>query len=188
MGSMTHTSLIIIDMLNDFLDRWTDTDREQLIRYTNELAAACRSVGIPIIWVRQEFREDLTDAFLEMRDKGISMTIAGTRGAQIHADLKRLENEPVIIKKRYSAFFKTHLDNLLSDLNIGRVILAGVNTHACIRMAGIDAYQRDFRVIIADQCTDSVDPEHAVVSLNYMRNKIAAVMSNEEIKRAIGAP
>ncbi|WP_353827742.1 hypothetical protein [Mesorhizobium sp.] len=25
-------------------------------------------------------------------------------------------------------------------------MLCGVNTHACIRMAAVDAYQRDFRV------------------------------------------
>jgi nicotinamidase-related amidase len=182
---MTHTCLIVIDMLNDFLDRWTDAERGQLIQHINELAGLCRSKGMPIIWVRQEFEENLEDAFLEMRDKDISVTIAGTRGAQIHAGIERRDTEPVIVKKRYSAFFNTNLDELLKDLGVGRVILAGVNTHACIRMAAIDAYQRDLRVIIADQCTDSVDPEHAAVSLNYMRDKIAVVMSNDEIERSV---
>ena len=182
---MTSTCLIVIDMLNDFLDRWTDADRDRLIQHTNELAELCRSKSIPIIWVRQEFQENLEDAFLEMRDKRISVTIAGTRGAQIHAGIERHDCEPVIVKKRYSAFFNTNLDELLTELSVGRVILAGVNTHACIRMAAIDAYQRDLRVIIADQCTDSIDQEHAAVSLNYMRGKIAEVMSNDEIERLI---
>ncbi|WP_353682583.1 isochorismatase family protein [Mesorhizobium sp.] len=40
-------------------------------------------------------------------------------------------------------------------------MLCGVNTHACIRMAAVDAYQRDFRVVLAEECVGSYDAEHA---------------------------
>ena len=46
-------------------------------------------------------------------------------------------------KKRYSAFFKTGLDQTLDLLKPVVLVLAGVNTHACVRMTAIDAYQRD---------------------------------------------
>lgn len=178
---MPKTALLIIDMLNDFLDRWSDEARAELIENTNALIGIAREHGLPVIWVRQAFKPDLSDAFLEMRDKQIAVTIEGTRGADIHRDLDRRPSDPHILKKRYSAFFQTDLDDMLSEAGIKRLILAGVNTHACIRMAAIDAYQRDIRVIIATDCVDSIDPEHHDVSLRYMRDKIALTRSNDEI-------
>jgi nicotinamidase-related amidase len=64
-----------------------------------------RERGCPIVWVRQEFQADLSDAFLEVRAKGISITIKGTPGCQIIPELPIRPSEIVIVKKRYSAFF-----------------------------------------------------------------------------------
>jgi bifunctional isochorismate lyase/aryl carrier protein len=94
-------------------------------------------------------------------------------------------SDPVVIKKRYSAFYGTTLDGILTGLNPDGLILAGINTHACIRMAAIDAYQRDWEVILAADCVDSYDREHHDISLRYMNGKIASVMSNEEIRRML---
>jgi len=177
--------LIVIDMLCDFLDRWDEAARDKIIVQTNALISAFRQHGHPIIWVRQEFRADLSDAFLEMRDKQISITIEGTRGAEIHPDLRQQPGDVVILKKRYSAFFNTNLDQTLSELHPSVLVLAGINTHACIRMAAIDAYQRDYRVIIATDCTGSHDDEHARISLTYMQDRIARLSSNTGIISAL---
>lgn len=173
--------LIIIDMLHDFLDRIAPDRRPKLIRSMNKLIAAFRTAGLPVIWVRQEFKPDLSDAYLEMRDKRISVTIEGTPGAEIHSDLDHRSIDATIIKKRYSAFFGTNLDEMLSERGLTRLVLAGLNTHACIRMTAIDAYQRDLRVILAAECIDSYDDDHARMSLRYMDDKIALVMTNEQI-------
>lgn len=177
--------LLVIDMLNDYLDRWPDRQRQDLIEATNALVDAARRKHHKIIWVRQAFKEDLSDAFLEMRDKQIKMTIEGTRGAEIHAGLHREASDPVILKKRYSAFFQTELDDLLGMLSPEGLILAGLNTHACIRMAAIDAYQRDYRVVLATDCIGSQDTRHADVTLDYLRDKIARLQTNDEIIPAL---
>jgi maleamate amidohydrolase len=142
----------------------------------------------PVIWVRQEFRADLEDAFPEMRAKGIRITIAGTPGCQITAELVVDPSDTVVIKKRYSAFYGTTLDQALADLRPDGLILAGINTHACIRVAAIDAYQRDWRVILAADCVDSYDREHHEISLRYLKDKIASVMSNAEIQKMLASP
>ncbi|MGB5947691.1 MAG: isochorismatase family cysteine hydrolase [Parvibaculum sp.] len=185
---MTKRCLIVIDLLNDFLDTMEAERRARLIRNTNELIGAFRGAGFPIIWVRQAFKADLSDAFAEMREKCVSITIEGTRGAQIHDDLDRQARDRVIVKKRYSAFFGTNLDITLKEIGSDELVLSGVNTHACIRMAAIDAYQRDLKVILATDCIDSYDEEHARVSLAYMAGKIAHPMTNAEIEATLRTP
>jgi maleamate amidohydrolase len=56
--------LLIVDMLNDFLGRWEDERVDVLVGRTNEPIAAFRHRDLPVIWVRQEFKADLSDAFL----------------------------------------------------------------------------------------------------------------------------
>jgi nicotinamidase-related amidase len=152
----------------------------------NELVNIMRGASHPIIWVRQEFEPDLRDAFLEMKSKGIHSVIKGTLGCQIIPELAPAASETVIVKKRYSAFFGTELDEVLAELKPDAIILAGVNTHACIRTTAIDAYQRDWPVVLALDCIDSYDREHHEVSLRYMKDKLATVMTNREIESELG--
>jgi nicotinamidase-related amidase len=182
---MDRPVLIVIDMLNDFFVSGEVARRKELVAAINELVSLFRRSGAPVVWGRQEFELDLRDAFPEMRAKGIQITIKGTADCQILSELAPALFDPVIVKKRYSAFFGTNLDELLDQLQPDSILLARINTHACIRMTAIDAYQRDWPVILASDCIDSYDREHHDVTLRYMKDKIAAVMTNQEIGLAL---
>ena len=184
---MKEPALIVIDMVNDCLRSWTAAARQRLVGSTNSLLEIVRRHDRPVIWVRQEFRPDLQDAFPEMRERGVPVTIQGTPGCEIVSDLVVARSDVVIVKKRYSAFFGTDLDRVLAELRPDGLILAGVNTHACIRMTAIDAYQRDWRVVLATECVESYDQEHHEISLRYMNGKIAAALSNEQIGRMLAS-
>lgn len=182
---MASTALLIIDMQVDFFrHEWLSARRDDLVRKTNQLVALMRRAHVPVIWVRQEFSHDLTDAPLDVKRHGFRVTIAGTAGASLLQGLD-VGNDVVLVKKRYSAFFGTHLDELLRQHECNRVIVAGVNTHACIRATVIDAYQRDYDVIVATDCVDSSDLEHHDISLRYMDGKLAWVMSNSDISKLL---
>lgn len=175
-------AVLVIDMLEDFFeDGHLKTARGELVRNINTLTEQAREKGTPVIWVRQEFKEDLSDAFLIMRKENISITIAGTKGSRILSELKRDPEDQEVVKKRYSAFFGTELDALLSGLGANELIMAGVNTHACVRTAAIDAYQRDLEVTIPVECVASNDPDHHDVTLEYLDGHIAVIVPLEEV-------
>jgi nicotinamidase-related amidase len=181
-----HTSktvVIVVDLLNDFFKEGVLASRRtELTQAVNNLVSFARDKLIPIIWVRQEFASDLSDAFSEMRKKRIAVTISGTNGCLLLPELDyRPSSDHLIIKKRYSAFYGTELDNLLAKLNPTNLIIAGINTHACVRMTAIDAYQRDYEVVLAKECIASYDVAHHEVTLRYMDGKIAQILSNTEI-------
>ena len=174
---MAKPAVIIIDMLKDFFEvgHLADT-RNELVQQINKLIKTARSNCVPIIWVRQEFEPDLSDAFLAQRKENIRMTIKGTQGVEILDELYRQPNDFEVVKKRYSAFYRTDLDEVLGKLRPSKLILAGVNTHACIRMAAIDAYQRDFEVEVVSDCVSSKDQEHHRMTLDYMDGHICKVV------------
>lgn len=116
---MIRPLLLVIDMQNDFLDGWPAAARESLLRSTSELVLSLRSHGFPVVWVRQEFEADLSDAFREVKSKRISITIKGTPGCQIATQLPVAGDDLHIVKKRYSAFFGTTSKRFF--LNSGRI-------------------------------------------------------------------
>ncbi len=97
---MERSALVVIDMLNDFLADWEPGRKVSLIQSINELADMIRRRGHSVIWIRQEFEPDLSDAFLEMKAKGIRKTIKGTWGSQIISELHVAAIDVVIVKKR----------------------------------------------------------------------------------------
>lgn len=176
-------------MLVDFFDRQAalSSQRARLVAGINQLAQSFRTMDQPVIWVRQEFRPDLSDGFLEMKRHGIKVAIAGTEGCRILPELEQSANDHVIVKKRYSAFFGTPLDDLLATLKPGTLVLAGVNTHACVRSTVIDAYQRDYDVILASDCIGSHDEEHHHVTVRYLNGKMAYLLNNADIIRLLSS-
>jgi nicotinamidase-related amidase len=176
------TVALVIDLQVDFFAHLRLAERRAtLTARVNELLAAVRASGGVVIWIKQEFAPDLSDASLEAKRGNYRVTIAGTPGASLLPELVVHPGDRMMVKKRYSAFFGTGLDDSLEEFGCDRLIVAGVNTHACVRCTVVDAYQRDYTVVLARDCIASLDEEHHAISLRYMDGKLATGMRNPEI-------
>src|SRR5262245_27407637 len=180
--------LLVIDLVNDYfrLHARLAAQRDELVSAVNRLSSAFRRHRQPVVWVRQEFAPDLSDAFLDMRRHNLCVTIAGTDGYELLPELERHPSDRVIVKKRYSAFFGTDLDEVLTALRPRTLVVAGVNTHACVRTTVIDAYQRDYEVLVAVDGVASHDAEHHEVTKRYLHGKIARFLPSDEIAELLG--
>jgi nicotinamidase-related amidase len=179
--------LVVIDLLNDYFRQHSPlaAQRGQLVASVNRLAAAFRQAQQTVLWVRQEFAPDLSDAFPRMRKENLRVTIAGTDGCELLPELERHASDKVLVKKRYSAFFGTGLDETLVANRPEALVLAGINTHACVRTTAIDAYQRDYEVLVASDCVASYDAEHHEVTKRYLDAGIARFVPSAEIAKML---
>jgi ureidoacrylate peracid hydrolase len=64
-----------------------------------------------------------------------------------------------ITKVRFSSFYGTDLENLLRELETETVIMTGVYTNYCVQATAFDAYQRNFRVVMAHDMMTTWDSE-----------------------------
>lgn len=176
-------ALVAIDLVQDFFrdDSSYPTNPTHLAQNVNQLTNVARQNNAPVIWVRQEFESDLSDAYVGLRKTNTKITIKGTRGSQLLPELITDNNDVDVVKKRFSAFHETQLDSILAANSITSLIICGVKTHACIRTSAIDAYQRDFDVIIAKDCVADTNQTHGEISLDYLSKYMARVLGNPEI-------
>jgi len=179
--------LMIIDMQKDFFQNETRLAEQSktLIENINFLVSNFRKKGLPIIWIQQRMKADFSDAPLTNKKSGMSLVVEGTDGCKLLDGLDFNDYDYQVIKTRYSGFFKTNLEKILNNIGADTLIACGINSHACVRTTVIDAYQRDYEVVIAKNCVASYDNEHHQVSLKYLGTNISKLMSNSEIAELI---
>ncbi len=179
-------AFLIIDMQKDFFTKKELSDqKQQLITNINDLINFLHPKHIPIIWIRQVLKKDLSNSPKHIQKSGKGVVLEDTQGAELIQGLSKSEQDYEIIKTRYSSFFNTSLDDLLKELKVDSLIISGINTHACIRVTAIDAYQRDLNVIIAKDCVSSYDKQHHQITMNYFEPVIATVKTNQQIKESL---
>lgn len=96
-------------------------------------------------------------------------SITTTEDFQIEASLKPYANF-FYDKTRYSAFFKTDLDNFLKSEKIKHVGLMGVETHTSVLFTAEDLRNLGYDVTVVEPCTMSRD--------DYMHGCAISLMAN----------
>lgn len=186
-------AVLIIDMLKETLEGGRRSDMSRLAREIvpaiNELTAFARDLAVPVIFSMDSF---LRGDFI-FRGRMKEHSIRGTREAEVTDLLDQREGDWYVPKRRFSAFFKTDLDQTLRLLGADTVFLTGIATHICVLSTAFDALSNDFAVRIVEDCCTSVPPEVHRSTLDHYRGtplyplfKIATLAeSMEEIRTAV---
>jgi len=129
---MGHTAFLIIDMQNDFCLPGAPFEVKgamEVAKKIREALQACRKYGLPVVHVFRYYRPNGSDVEITRYDKFVQVggaLIEGTKGGEIVDELKPIDGEYLICKRRWSAFFQTELDNLLKRLDVDQVVVTGV--------------------------------------------------------------
>jgi len=101
---------------------------------------------------------------------------------QVHAALAPLDTEPVVVKRRVSAFSGSDLDVLLRGASADSLVLAGIATSGVVLSTVRQAADLDFRLtVLADACADR-DPEvHRVLTEKVFPRQALVTTTDEWI-------
>jgi nicotinamidase-related amidase len=92
------------------------------------------------------------------------------------------EDEPVLEKARASAFFDTHLANLLHYYSVDTLVVCGTNTSGCVRATVVDSHSSNFRTVVPPECVgDGVVASHEM-ALFDMDARYADVRPVDEVR------
>ncbi len=105
--------------------------------------------------------------------------VGGTWDAEITPELAPLPGEYIIDKQRYSAFYQTNLELALRNLGITSVIITGVTTNICVESTVRDAFFRDFKVTVVEDCTGAVDDLMQRGAIHTFKYGFADVISSD---------
>jgi nicotinamidase-related amidase len=144
---MTKTALIIVDMLNDFIDEkgelYCGAGAQEIVPFIQQRLTAHRQAGSLVVFLQDAHAED----DLEFT-KFPKHCIAGSWGNQIIDVLAPRPGETVLPKTRYSGFYGTPLEKILIDHGPEKVEVVGVCTSICVMDTVGGLANRDYRTIV----------------------------------------
>lgn len=163
-------ALLVIDMLRDFVEEKGSLPvpgAVRLIKPINEVIKKFREKGEPVIFVCDSHDED--DREFKAWPKH---AVTGSRGAEVVDGLDKEVADPVVRKKRYSAFYNTDLEKVLKEKKVDHLVLTGVLTDICVMHTAVDAAMRNYKVTVLKDCTASVSDERHDWALQHMRDVV----------------
>ena len=102
------------------------------------------------------------------------------------APVAPVAGEFVVRKRAVSAFVGTELERLLHVRDLSTVALAGGITNFAVEGTARDASDRGYRVIVLEDCCESVSDEWQAFSITQILPLIASVVAAEEFREALG--
>ncbi|MFF9816772.1 isochorismatase family protein [Streptomyces sp. NPDC014006] len=131
-----HTALLIIDVQNGVVDQ--AHNRDAVVANIRTLTERARTAAVPVIWVQH------SDDELEF----------GSKSWKYVPELVRRDDEPLVHKKYGDSFEETDLEALLAEHKVGRLVVTGAQTDACIRSTLHGAIVRGYdATLVADAHT-----------------------------------
>ena len=155
----------------------------------NELLAASRAKGIPVIYTTFAWRPDGFDfggwAWKNNRIFEDERTL--DYGNRISPEIAPEPTDIVLIKKKPSAFFGTPLMGYLTSLKVDSLLVTGTTTSGCVRATVIDGFSENLRcTLVEEACFDRSEVSHAI-NLFDMNAKSADVRPANEVLEYIEA-
>ena len=153
----SESALLIIDMLNDFIEdggALVVPGAKRIVPRIREILEDARQQDIPVIYVTDSHRDD-DHEFRYWPAHAIS----NTWGGEVIMELQPAPGDYIVPKRRYSAFFGTDLDTYLREIGVRKLYLAGVLTNICIYATALEASMRNYGVAVFKDAVASLSDE-----------------------------
>ncbi|GAA1855528.1 isochorismatase family protein [Myceligenerans crystallogenes] len=172
--------LLIHDMQRYFLDPFPDGVRRPLVDNVVLLRERAVAQGVPVAYTAQpgsmtpEQRGLLADFW------GPGMNRSPAERAVV-GELTPSDDDWLLTKWRYSAFFKTDLLDRMRAAGRDQLIICGVYAHVGILATAIESFSHDIETfLVADATADFSEAEHHQ-ALGYAAARCATVRCAKEV-------
>ena len=136
-----NTALIVIDVQNGVMDG--TVDRDAVIANINTLVAKARAENVPVVWVQHSDDGDLAEG-----------SVAWRYAPDI---LAREAAEPWVHKRYGDSFEDTELESVLAERAVGRLVVTGAQTDACVRNTLHGGFVRGYDVTLVSDAHTTED-------------------------------
>ena len=196
-------ALVVIDMQNGFVSKGGSYDKigyntimyREVIPKIKDSIEFCRSMGIPIFYteaVKEESGIDVLTNVHNILPKSrqerlkVPICVRGTWDGLTIDELKPNKKDPVIIKRRDSAFQDTDFRIMLQSQSINFLIFTGIDTSICVETSLREGFNTGYDVAIISDATASGNKRHYETTLERVRDYYGIVMDTEKFKEMIG--
>jgi nicotinamidase-related amidase len=139
LANRPNTALLIVDVQNGVVA--AGHERDAVVANIGSLVEQARRERVPVIWV-QHINKEL---------------VRGSEPWRIVPELAPGEAEPLVEKRYGDSFEATTLEATLAELGVGRLVVVGAQTDACIRSTLHGGFVRGYDVTLVSDAHTTDD-------------------------------
>lgn len=134
-----NTALVVVDMQSGVIAK--AHQRDAVVTRICALVEKARQAQAPVIWIQHSDDQ----------------LIRKSKEWQIVPELTPADTEPLVEKRFGDAFEDTDLESVLLEHNVGRLVVVGAQTDACVRSTLHGAFVRGYDTILVGDAHTTED-------------------------------
>jgi nicotinamidase-related amidase len=134
-----NTALLVVDVQNGVVEG--TPKRDDVVANVGSLVEKARREQVPVVWVQHSSDE----------------LAKGSDAWRIVPELSPDDAEPLVEKTYGDSFEDTTLESVLSGLGVGRLVVVGAQTDACVRSTLHGAFTRGYDALLVSDAHTTED-------------------------------
>ena len=158
-------ALIIVDMTKDNVEGFIKEQIDKIVPNINILAEEFRKSGNMVVFANDSF---FANDFL-FKTKMSPHSLRYTEGSEVTELLNVKKGDIILPKRRFSAFFKTDLDQTFRTNGVTHVYVCGITSIYCVLATTFDSVCNDFYTVIVEDATTAHNDTVHETTMNFYR-------------------
>ncbi len=193
------TALLSIDFQQEFFVDGTSgclNEMRAILPRVASLHSLARNLQCMVIHTRESYQPNLSDVSAYRCSLGYvgktgplgRFAVLGEPGHEFVEDLRPVQNETVIDKASFGAFYNSNLDEILKRDGIDHLILCGVTTQCCVHSTLREAVDRGYWCLTVADCCAASEPGMHEAALSLIAGEghlFGWVADLEDVERGV---
>mgnify|MGYP000005858053 CR=1 FL=1 len=166
------TALIVVDMQNGFCHpdgSLYAPDSEAAIEPCTELVDRAREAGAKVVFTRDvhppgQFEDT---HYYDEFDRWGEHVVEGSWETELVDDLDPQDEDLVVVKHTYDAFYQTELEGWLDAHGVKDLAICGTLANVCVLHTASSAGLRDYRPVLVEDAVGYIEDEHREYALEH---------------------
>ncbi|WP_276245686.1 cysteine hydrolase family protein [Haladaptatus sp. YSMS36] len=179
-------AVVVVDMQNGFCHpdgSLYAPGSEAVVDDVTSLVADARAAGATIVYTRDVHPpEQFDDAhYYDEFARWGEHVVEGTWETELVADLDVRDEDHIVVKHTYDAFYQTDLEGFLDAHGIDDLLICGTLANVCVLHTASSAGLRDFRPMIVREAVGAIEDAHKQYALDHADWLFGEVISRADV-------
>ena len=168
----TATAVVVVDMQNGFCHpdgSLYDEPSEAAVEPVTALVDRAREAGASVVYTRDVHPPEQFDEthYYDEFDRWGEHVVEGSWDAELVADLDVRDDDHVVEKHTYDAFYRTDLEGYLDAHGIDDLLICGTLANVCVLHTAGSAGLRDYRPVVVEDALGYITAEHREYAVDH---------------------
>ncbi|KPN32220.1 putative hydrolase [Halolamina pelagica] len=166
------TAVVVVDMQNGFCHPEGSLfapDSEAAIEPVTDLVARARDAGASVVYTKDTHPEEQFEGnhYYDEFERWGEHVVEGTWDAELHDDLDVRDEDYVVEKHTYDAFYETGLEGYLDSHGIDDLLICGTLANVCVLHTAGSAGLRDYKPVLVEDALGYIEAEHKEYAVDH---------------------